>query len=73
MASCPAPVACVEKYRLLKKFAAAVSDYHRMQSFQLAGLLKGDEFSFEEEIRKAAERRDAAKYAVLAHQDEHGC
>ena len=35
--------------------------------------LKGHSFAFEEEIAKANARREQAKYAILAHRQEHGC
>ena len=54
-------------------FTQAVSDHHRIQSAQLAALLKGEDFPFEEEIAQAAARREEAKYAVLRHQEDHGC
>jgi len=44
-----------------------------MMSAQVAAVLNGDDFSYEEEIAKAAARRENAKYAILAHQQEHGC
>jgi len=70
----PEPVlGCLEKYQLLRAFASAVSDHHRMQSAQLAAVLKGEDFPYEDEIAKSAARRENAKYAVLAHQQEHGC
>jgi hypothetical protein len=70
----PAPIlACIEKERLMQAFARAVSAHHRMQSAQLAALLRGNEnFPFEEQIAEAARERDNAKYAVLAHREEHG-
>jgi hypothetical protein len=69
----PMPKACGEKRRLLLAFTDAVSDYHRMQSAQLEALVRGDGFDFEIEIARAAQRRERAKYAVIAHQQEHGC
>jgi len=66
-------MACIEKYRLLQAFARAVSEHNRMMSAQVAAVLNGDDFPFEEEIAKAAARRENAKYAILAHQQEHGC
>lgn len=58
----------------MKAFLRAVSEYHRMQSAQMAALLKGHEdFPFEAQIAEAARARDNAKYAVLAHREEHGC
>jgi hypothetical protein len=71
--TCPAPVLCFEKRRLMQAFATAVSDYNRMQSFQVKAVLAGEDFPYEEEIAKAAENRDNAKYALLAHQESHGC
>jgi hypothetical protein len=70
--ACPA-IACSEKQRLLLEFTRAVSDYHRMQSAQLASLVRDAGFSFEREIAAAAQRRENAKYALIAHQEEHGC
>jgi hypothetical protein len=66
-------VACIEKERLMRIFAHAVSEHHRMQSAQVAAVLHGEDFPFEEEIARAAARRENAKYAVIAHQQEHGC
>jgi hypothetical protein len=69
----PVPAACIEKRRLLRAFAAAVSDYNRMHSAQLAAVLRGEDFQFQEEIARAAEEKDRAKYAVMAHREAHGC
>ena len=66
-------IACIERERLLKEFAKAVSEHNRMQSAQVAAVLKGQDFPFREEIEKAATAKDRAKYAVLAHRQEHGC
>jgi hypothetical protein len=69
----PSPILrCIEKERLLQEFARAVSEHHRMQSAQLAAILRARDFPFDEEIAKAGERRELAKYAVLTHQEEHG-
>ena len=70
----PALAACIEKEKLMAAFAKAVSDHHRMQSAQLAAVLRGDDgFPFEAEIAAAALARQQAKYAVLAHRETHGC
>jgi hypothetical protein len=70
----PAPiVACVKKRRLLQAFTEAVAECNRLQSAQVSLLLQGDGFNLESEIAKAAQRREFAKYAVIAHQQEHGC
>ncbi len=44
-----------------------------MQSAQVAAVLNGEDFPFEEQIAQAAARRENAKYAIIAHQEEHGC
>ena len=70
----PSPIiACVEKRRLLQAFTEAVAECNRLQSSQVSGLLQGDGFDLEAEIAEAAERRELAKYAAIAHQQEHGC
>jgi hypothetical protein len=69
----PSPISCIEKERLLREFAKAVSEHHRMQSAQTAAVLSGADFPFEEEIARASAQRENAKYAVLLHQQEHGC
>jgi len=71
--SAPPATVCPKKQRLLQEFTSAVSDHHRMQSAQLAGILRGEDFPFEKEIAEAAARRELAKYAIIAHQQEHGC
>ena len=73
MASRSSVPACIDKEKLLQDFAKAVSEHHRMQSAQVAAVLRGEDFLFEDEIIKAAERRENAKYAVLKHRQEHGC
>jgi len=70
----PSPiVACARKQALIRAFFCAVSDYHRMQTAQLAALRNREGFLFEDELAAAAIRRENAKYAVLAHAEEHGC
>jgi hypothetical protein len=76
MASPPSPspvIACIEKERLLRGFARAIAEHHRIQTAQVAAVLRGEDFPFEEELALAAAKRENAKYAVLAHQQEHGC
>ena len=41
MAPVPSPAVCVEQQRLTKAFIKAVSEYHRMQSAQIAALRMG--------------------------------
>ena len=69
----PSPAFCAVKQALTAEFTSAVSEYLRMQSAQLESLLNGDGFQFEAEIAAAGARRENAKYAILAHQQSHGC
>lgn len=72
----PAPIpalACSEKRRLLQEFARAVRAMNRIHAAQLRAVLSGDGFQFQDELADALERKENAKYAVLVHQQEHGC
>ena len=69
----PSPILCIQRERLLREYAKAVSEYHRMHSAELAAVLKGEDFPYEEQIAEASLRREQAKYAILAHRSEHGC
>lgn len=69
----PTPSICIEKERLIREFANAVSEHHRMQSAQVKAVLNGEDFLFEAEIADTAARRENAKYAILAHRRDHGC
>ena len=73
MAAARSTVLCLQREKLIREFAHAVSEYNRMHSAQLAAVLKGEDFPFCDEIAKAEQRKDDAKYAILAHRQEHGC
>jgi hypothetical protein len=65
-------IVCPEKQRFLEDFASTMSEYHRMQSAQVAAVLNGEDSPFENWINNAAARKDQAKYAVLGHREQHG-
>jgi hypothetical protein len=73
MAARALPVACIEKKRLLNAFAHAVSEYNRMNSAQALAVMRGEGFQFTQEVAVAGRRMDNAKYAILKHEQEHGC
>ena len=73
MATSPIPIACIEKKRLFDAFAHAVSEYNRMNTAQLRAVMRGDGFQFTEQVADAGQRKDEAKYAILKHEQEHGC
>jgi hypothetical protein len=39
----------------------------------VTAVCNGEDFPFGEEIAAASERKDRAKYAIIAHQQAHGC
>ena len=65
--------ACIEKERLMRDFSQAVAELNRMQSAQLAAVLNGEDFPFENELADAQRRKENTKYAILAHRQAHGC
>jgi hypothetical protein len=73
MASPLPTIACAEKRRLLRAYAKAVSDMNRIHSAQVAAVRNGEGFLFQHELDEATSRKENAKYAVLAHEHEHGC
>jgi hypothetical protein len=73
MSAAQSAILCLEREKLTRAFAWAVSELHRMQSAQVAAVRNGEDFPFQEQIAAAAERRELAKYAVIAHRETHGC
>ena len=71
-AMAPQP-ACSEIEKLLKDFARALSECHRMEVAQAAAVLNGADFPFEEWISNAAERVKQARLAIIGHRLGHGC
>ena len=57
----------------MNEFVAAVTECHRIQSEQLAAIRRGEVFPFEDALAKVWDRRLNAKYALMAHQEQHGC
>jgi hypothetical protein len=73
MSALPCQFVCIEKKRLQDAFAWAVSEYNRMNTAQALALMRGEGFRFNEQIAETAQRKDEAKYAVLKHEQDHGC
>lgn len=66
---------CEEKLRLMEEFLAAATDLVTAHNEQVQALIENDpEFSrFDLLIHLAAERKRKAKYAYMAHLEQHGC
>lgn len=66
---------CCEKHRLLQKFTEAVRELGSLQKQQTRAVIDGDpEFEpLELLLHMAAQRKDAAKYALLGHMERHQC
>ena len=69
----PTPSPCSEKRRLLLRFTAAIAEYRRLQSKQIRGLLRGEDFPLETEIEEALDRRQRTRHEVMDHRLKHGC
>jgi len=54
-------------------FSHAVSDYNRMHSAETLAVMHGLGFRFTEEIVEARARMEELKYAIIAHEEAHGC
>ena len=66
---------CAEKNRLLDEFLHAIQAMNALQNEQTHAVIAGDpDFSrFDILIQMAQERKDAAKYAWIAHVESHNC
>jgi len=71
----PSPCFCEERYRLLDEFLGAVHKLNHLNTQQTQAVIRGDrDFTrFEILIYGAQERKDAAKYAWIAHVENHHC
>ncbi len=66
---------CSEKLRLMDEFLAAATDLLQAHNDQVEAVINDDpDFNrFDLLIHVATERKRRAKYAFLAHVQEHGC
>jgi hypothetical protein len=71
----PSPCFCKERYRLLDEFLSAVRELNRLNTEQTQSVIRGDrDFTrFDILLYAAQERKDAAKYAWIAHVESHQC
>ena len=66
---------CEQKYRLLDQFLEAVHELGTLQAAQTRSVIRGepDFLRFDLALYHALEKKDKAKYAWIAHVEEHGC
>jgi hypothetical protein len=66
---------CEEKQRLSNEFLAAVSELSAIQGQQTQAVIDGDsDFArFDVLLHLAQEKKERAKYAWIAHVEEHHC
>jgi hypothetical protein len=66
---------CEQKHQLLARFLAAVKELSELHQQQIRAVIEGDpDFTrFETLLYRAGQRKDLAKYALMAHADAHGC
>ena len=70
---------CEEKNRLLGEFLKAIREFTELQSQQTQAVIDAaangdaDFMRFDILLHMAQERKEWAKYAWIAHVEEHGC
>ena len=66
---------CEERQRLTVAVLAAIHELTDLQAQQTKAIIEGDrEFPrFDDLIHMARRVKDEAKYALMAHIDQHGC
>lgn len=66
---------CAEKHRLTQEFVEASREMLAWQTQQSQAVIDSDPDSrrFDLSLHQAAERKDHAKYALMAHVDSHHC
>jgi adenine specific DNA methylase Mod len=66
---------CEIKHRLISEFTLASHELMALQNQQTQAVINQDpDFSrFDDLIHMAREKKDTAKYALIAHIDEHQC
>ena len=73
--SIPSNGYCEEKNRLLNDFLETIRELNALQGQQTQAVIDGDpDFSrFDVLLHMAQERKEAAKYAWMAHVESHRC
>jgi hypothetical protein len=73
--SVPEVAFCDEKNRLMQEFLEAIREITTVQSLQTKAVIDGDpDFArFDVLLHFAQERKEQAKYAWMAHVDNHHC
>jgi len=71
----PAIALCEEKNRLLRAFLDAIRELTALQNQQTQAVIEGDAdfIRFDMLLHVAQQRKEAAKYAWIAHVEEHHC
>ena len=66
---------CEEKQRLIGEFVAASRELTELQAQQTRVVIEGDsDFArFDDLLHVAREKKDRAKYRLIAHVEEHKC
>jgi hypothetical protein len=69
------PPFCEEKHRLIDEFLGTNHVLMDLQNQQVLSVIEQDpEFArFDDLIHMAREKKDQAKYALMAHVDQHHC
>ena len=68
-----AVIICIEHQRLMQVYLEAILEYNRLSLARVSALLDGTQPPSLDEVYDAEARKDNAKYAILAHAEDHGC
>ena len=66
-------ILCSERQRLIKEFEQAVAEFNQISSVQLAALRNGEGLTLSEHLAATGLRMDRMRYAIISHDEEHGC
>ena len=69
----PAPFLCREKERLFAAYGKVAAECIRLHCARTEAVLQGEEFGLLDELAAAEIARENAKYAIIVHQQVHGC
>ena len=71
----PDVVFCEEKHRLLDELLVTIRELSQLQASQLRSVIEGSDafIRLEDDLHQAQQRKEDAKYALLAHIATHHC
>ena len=69
----PAVKFCIEREKFLEAYTTAALRYNGLHSERIFAVINGLESPTADELIEAEIQKDKAKFALLTHQEKHGC